>query len=136
MPLRLVGTRSRAIRRGTSGEGANVKAGEADGKEPQSDSATARSQRQQKEPSRHTAPDAPEAHPNRRRRSGSILSLLRCHANESTLTRNSYTATATTNLQTKRLPVQFWEKSGTVCRVDARMAGRPTARCGCARSST
>lgn len=31
MPLGLVGTRSSAIRRRTSGEGANVKTGEADG---------------------------------------------------------------------------------------------------------
>jgi len=58
MPLRLVGTRSRAIRRGTSREGANVKAGEADGKEPQRAFAEAA-----KEPSRHTAPDAPERIP-------------------------------------------------------------------------
>ena len=54
------------------------------------------------------------------------------HTNDSTLTE---TPTRRQPLQIKRLPVQFWEKSGTVCRFDARRVGRPTARCGCAQSS-
>src|SRR5271165_2199135 len=58
----LVGTRSRAIRRRTSKEGANVKTGGANWKSLSSDSARARSQKQQKEASRHAAPDA-GAHP-------------------------------------------------------------------------
>jgi hypothetical protein len=33
-------------------------------------------------------------------------------------------------------PVRSSEKSGPVCPVDARTAGRPTARCGCAHFST
>src|SRR5271157_1836833 len=36
----------------------------------------------------------------------------------------------------RRQPVQSSERSGTVCRVDARTVSRPTARCGCAQSST
>jgi len=35
MPMQLVGTRSRAIRRRTSKNGANLKTGQADGQEPQ-----------------------------------------------------------------------------------------------------
>ena len=60
--LRLIGTRSRAIRRRTSKEGANSKIGEDDGKELSSDSARARSQKQ-KEASRRAAPDARERIP-------------------------------------------------------------------------
>src|SRR5271165_3438072 len=55
-------TRSRAIRRRTSKEGANVKTGGANWKSLSSDSARARWQKQQKEASRHAAPDA-GAHP-------------------------------------------------------------------------
>ena len=44
------------------------------GKSLNSDSASARPQKQQKEASRRAAPDA---HPYRRRRSGSVLSFLR-----------------------------------------------------------
>ena len=51
-----------------------------------SDSASARSQKQQKEASRRTAPDA-GAHPLRpAERLGPIIAML--HANDSTLTRN------------------------------------------------
>ena len=46
------------------------------GKSLNSDSASARPQKQQKEASRRAAPDA-RAHPYRRRRSGSVLSFLR-----------------------------------------------------------
>jgi hypothetical protein len=77
MPLRLVGTRSRAIRRRTSREGANAKTGEADGKEPQL--------RQRKRTFGKAARRSLETcsagragvHPYRRQ-SGSVLSFLLC----------------------------------------------------------
>ena len=58
MQLRLVGTRSCAIRHRTSEEGEDLV--KLMGKSLSADSARERSQKQQKEASRHTAPDARE----------------------------------------------------------------------------
>src|SRR5271165_4650533 len=61
MPLRLVGTRSCAIRHCTSKEGEHLV--KLLGKSLSSDSARARSEKQQEEASRRTAPDARERIP-------------------------------------------------------------------------
>src|SRR5271166_3756399 len=79
-----LGTRSRAIRRRTSKEGANGKPGQ--GKSLSSDSVRARSQKQQKEASRRAAPDARERIPAPAKRLGPIISTVQ--TNDSTLTRN------------------------------------------------
>ena len=56
------------------------------GKSLSSDSARARSQKQQKEVSRRAAPDARERIPTATERLGPIISMV--HTNDSTLTRN------------------------------------------------
>src|ERR1700694_3326808 len=76
---------SRAIRRHTSKESANGKTGQ--GKSLSSDSAIARSQKQQKEALRRAAPDARERIPPApAERLGPIISTV--HTYDSTLTRN------------------------------------------------
>jgi hypothetical protein len=73
----VVGTRSCAIRHRTSEEGEHLV--KLIGKSLSSDSARARSQKQQKEAGRHAGPcSAGRAGAHPYRRSGSVLSFLRC----------------------------------------------------------
>jgi len=75
MPLRLVGTRSRAIRHRTSEEGEHL--AKLMGKSLISDSARARSLKQRKR-SVETIQRRTRGSASPRRRSGSVLSLRRC----------------------------------------------------------
>src|SRR5271157_606988 len=70
MPMQLVGTRSRAIRRRTSKNGANLKTGQADGQEPQLRERKSGFAEAAKRSVETCSAGRAGAHPYRRRRSG------------------------------------------------------------------
>ena len=81
----MVGTRSRAIRRRTSKEGAHLKTGEADGQEPQLREPKRAFAEAAKRSVERAAPDARERIPAPAERSATISSV---QTNASTITRN------------------------------------------------